>query len=148
MSDAHAPTESIHVACARCGARNRIPKARAAQDPHCGKCQADLLPTGPIELADANFDAVVGGTELPIVVDFHASWCGPCHAMAPAFTEAAARLKGQALFVKVDIDVQPRTAGRFAIRSVPTVVRLRGGQEQARLSGARPVGDLVRFANA
>lgn len=137
---------TVDVVCSQCSTRNRLPQARVADDPHCGRCGRDLLPAHPVALTDANFDAVVQGTELPVVVDFHAAWCGPCHAMAPVYDQAAAQMKGRALLVKVDIDAEPRTAARFAIRSVPTLVRLDRGTERARLSGARPAGELARFA--
>lgn len=139
-------TSASHVACAHCGAVNRVPADRLGEDPTCGRCGQALLAGEPIELTDANFDAVVGKTDLPVVVDFWAAWCGPCRMMAPAFAQAAAQMKGRALFVKLDTDAQPRTAGRFGIRSIPTLVRLERGQEIRRQSGALPAAQIAAFA--
>jgi len=138
--------DPVHIACAHCGATNRVPAARLAEDPTCGRCGQALLAGEPVELTDANFDTVVGRTELPVVVDFWAPWCGPCRMMAPAYAQAAAQLKGRALLAKVNSDDNPRTAARFGIRSIPTLVRLERGQELRRTSGALPAGQIVAFA--
>jgi thioredoxin 2 len=135
-----------HVACAHCGALNRIPAGRLGEDPVCGRCGQALLDGQPVELSDANFDQVVERSDLPVVVDFWAPWCGPCRQMAPQFEQAAGSLKGRALLVKVNSDDNPRTASRFGIRSIPTLVKLLRGQEVARVAGARPAGQIVQFA--
>jgi thioredoxin 2 len=137
-----------HVACARCGATNRIPAERLGDDPVCGRCGAALLDGKPVELSDANFDQVVGRSDLPVVVDFWAPWCGPCRQMAPQFAQAAGTLKGRALLVKVNSDDNPQVASRFGIRSIPTLVKLDHGREVARVAGARPAGQIVQFAQA
>jgi thioredoxin 2 len=139
-------TDALHIACAHCGATNRVPTARLGEDPSCGRCGQALLNGEPVELTDANFDAVTSKTDLPVVVDFWAPWCGPCRMMAPAFEQAAAQLKGRALLVKVNSDDNPRTSARFGIRSIPTLVKLDHGQETSRRSGALPVGQIVAFA--
>jgi thioredoxin 2 len=104
-----------------------------------------LLDGHPVELSDANFEAVTSKTELPVVVDFWAPWCGPCRMMAPNFEQAAQQLKGRAMLVKVNSDENPRSASRFAIRSIPTMVMLRGGNEAKRMSGALQTGQIVSW---
>ena len=141
-------TTSTHVACPHCGATNRVPAARLGEDPVCGRCGQALLDGQPVELSDANFDKVVGASDLPVVVDFWAPWCGPCRQMAPQFEQAAGSLKGKALLVKVNSDDSPRTASRFGIRSIPTLVKLQAGREVKRQSGALPASAIVAFAAA
>jgi thioredoxin 2 len=139
-------SSNLHVACAHCLATNRVPAARLANDPVCGRCGTELLTGRPIELTDANFDAVTSRTALPVLVDFWAPWCGPCVAMAPQFERASQQLKGRVLFAKVNSDENPQTSGRFAIRSIPTLVRLDAGREVARQAGALQAGQIVAYA--
>lgn len=140
--DHAAPTQ---VVCAHCGAVNRIPAARLGDDPGCGRCHRPLLDGQPLELDERQFDAVVAQTTLPVVVDFWADWCGPCQMMAPQFAQAARTLKGRALLVKVDTEAAPQLAARFGIRSIPTLVRLDGGRETQRVSGALPAAQIVEL---
>jgi thioredoxin 2 len=139
-------SETLHVGCPHCGTTNRVPAARLAQDPVCGRCGQALLAGAPVELGDADFDKVVAATELPVLVDFWAPWCGPCRMMAPAFEQAAAQLKGRALLVKVNSDDNPGLAQRFGIRSIPTLVRLQRGREVQRQAGALPASHIVALA--
>jgi thioredoxin 2 len=136
----------LHVSCPKCGATNRLPAQRIDDTPVCGRCGEALLDGRPIELGDADFDAVVAATGRPVLVDFWAPWCGPCRMMAPAFEQAGRQLAGRALLVKVNSDDNPRLSGRFGIRSIPTLVRLEGGRETARQSGALPAGAIVALA--
>lgn len=133
----------LNVACAHCLATNRVPAPRLADDPVCGRCGKELLDGRPVQLADSNFDLFAQRTELPVLVDFWAPWCGPCVGMAPQFELAARQLKGRALLVKVDSDENPRTSSRFGIRSIPTLVLLEGGREKSRQTGAMQASQIV-----
>jgi thioredoxin 2 len=131
------------IVCAHCLKINRVPDGRTTEEPSCGHCHQLLLGAQPVALDDASFDAVVSKTELPVVVDFWADWCGPCRAMAPEFAKAAAQLKGRALFAKVDSDRSPQVSSRFGIRSIPTLLLLRGGREAKRQAGAAQAAHIV-----
>ena len=141
-------TDTLHVACPGCGATNRLPAARIDEAPTCGRCGKALLQGQPLELTDGNFAAVVAATRLPVLVDFWAPWCGPCRAMAPAFEQAARQLAGRALLVKVNSDDNPGLSQRYGIRSIPTLVRLDGGRESQRQSGAVPAATIVAMAGS
>ena len=136
----------VHLRCPHCSATNRLPATRIDDAPNCGKCGQPLLQGQPLDLDDSSFDAVVAATKLPVLVDFWAAWCGPCQMMAPAFKQAGAQLQGRALLVKVNSDESPGLSQRYGIRSIPTLVRLQGGRETARQSGAVPVGAIVALA--
>ncbi|HEX2009399.1 MAG TPA: thioredoxin TrxC [Roseateles sp.] len=131
------------ITCPHCQARNHVPEAALRLDPGCERCAKPLLSGEVIELTEANFDAVVAGSELPVLVDFWAPWCGPCRMMAPQLSQAARQLKGQALLVKVNSDANPRLAQRYGIRSIPTLTQLRAGQEVQRISGALQAPQII-----
>ncbi len=133
------------IVCPNCQTTNRVPAERSGSDPVCAKCKHPLLDGHPVELTDGNFDRVISRTELPIVVDFWAAWCGPCKMMAPHFKEAAGRFKGRVIFAKVDSDNSPQAAARFGIRSLPTLVMLRGGQEIKRQPGAVQTAQILSW---
>lgn len=128
--------DKLLLACPRCLTANRVPRARLGDDPKCGKCGAPLLDGKPVALDDATFEAFISRSELPVVVDFWAAWCGPCKMMAPAFEQAAGELKTRVRFAKLDTENAQGVAARFGIRSIPTMILFRGGQEAARVSGA------------
>ena len=134
----------MHIACPACASTNRVPEERLSEAPVCGRCGAPLLPTQPIALTEAALSTYIANTQMPIVVDFWAQWCGPCKMMAPNFAAAAARMP-QVRFVKVDSDQAPDASARLRIRSIPTLLLFQDGQERARVSGAMPTGALVSW---
>lgn len=141
MTDA----DALHVACPHCHAVNRIAAARLGEQPRCGRCKQALFNGEPVPLGTASFEAHAARSDLPLVVDFWAAWCGPCRAMAPAFAAAAAQSEPHVRFAKVDTEAEPALGSRFAIRSIPTMVLIRRGREVARQSGAMPAAAIVQW---
>ncbi|MES2179395.1 MAG: thioredoxin [Gemmatimonadota bacterium] len=135
-----APAITLH--CPSCGQWNRIRGDRAASGPKCGKCGQALALDAPVVLDDETFDRVIAQSEVPVLVDFYADWCGPCKMMAPAVAALAKEVAGRALIAKLDTDAAQRTASRFQIRGIPTSIVFRGGREVARQTGAVPLGTL------
>ena len=138
-------SESVIVACPACHGLNRVPDARLADAPTCGKCAKPLFAAHPVALDATGFHAHVERAGLPVLVDFWAPWCGPCRVMAPQFEAAARELEPRVRLAKVDTEAQPALGARFGIRSIPTIVLFRGGRELARQSGALSAADIVRW---
>ncbi len=137
----------MNLACPGCGATNRVPEERLKDQPVCGKCGVELMAAKPVALTDAVFTRYVANTDLPVLVDFWADWCGPCKMMAPHFANAAAQLP-DVRFAKVDTEACPQASAAYALRSIPTLILFRGGKEVARQSGAMAAGDLVRWVQS
>ncbi|AOM00708.1 thioredoxin TrxC [Cobetia marina] len=138
-------SESLVLACPQCLALNRVATARLDDNPVCGKCSAAVLPQEPLELTSANFEALVTRSEMPVVIDFWASWCGPCKMMGPIFNEVAAQMGTRVRFAKIDTEAQQALAGRFGIRSIPTLLVMKQGKELARESGVMQAGQLKQW---
>ena len=131
----------MNIRCGACGAINRVPESRAGERARCGECKAPLTAaTGPVAITDATFDATVLGATTPVLIDCWADWCGPCHMLAPTIDALARDYAGRVLVGKLDVDANPRTAGRFDIRGIPALLLLRGGELVDRLVGVQPRG--------
>ena len=130
----HAPRLTLR--CTKCSQWNRILADRAASGPKCGSCGTAIPLDHPVYLGDDTFDRVITETDVPVLVDFYADWCGPCRMMAPAIEALATESVGRALIAKLDTDAAQRTSARFQIRGIPTSIVFKDGVEVARQSGA------------
>ncbi|MBV8845433.1 MAG: thioredoxin TrxC [Bryobacterales bacterium] len=137
---------SIVSVCGSCGTKNRIPGRHLADTGRCGNCKAALAPAGePVESDEALFDEVVQSAKVPVLVDFWASWCGPCRMAAPEVHALANELRGQALVLKVDTDAHPRLAARFGVQSIPNFIVFQDGQPALQRAGAAPRSEMRRW---
>jgi thioredoxin 2 len=136
----------ITVRCQFCETWNRVVAERASDRPKCGKCGKPMLIDRPIALNDDTFTRTVTESEIPVLVDFYADWCGPCKIMAPSIDQLAAENQGRLLVGKLDTDRSPRTAQSFNIRGIPTTILFKGGKEANRLTGAAPLPALKKLA--
>ncbi|SDE49081.1 thioredoxin TrxC [Belnapia rosea] len=139
---------SLQVLCPQCDAINRVPAARLADGPRCGECRAALFEAKPVALSEARFRRHLRHSGIPLLVNFWASWCGPCRAMAPAFEAAARTLEPRMRLVKVSTEEAPGLAAELAISSIPTLALFAGGREVARQAGALPTRGIIAWAGA
>jgi thioredoxin 2 len=138
-------SDPVHVVCPHCTAKNRVPRDRLGERPVCGGCKNALFTARPLELTGATFERHIAASEIPVVVDFWAPWCGPCRMMAPHFERAAGELEPLVRLAKLNTEAEQELATRFGIRSIPTLVAFRDGREIARQSGAMDTAGLTRW---
>ena len=138
---------TLYLVCPHCHAINRIPSERLAQHPRCGQCKAALFSGHPVELTGDYFQRHISRNDIPVVVDFWAAWCGPCKMMAPAYAQAAVKLEPRARLAKLNTEHEQGIAGQFNIRSIPTLIIFKGGNEIARQSGAMNAADIIRWVS-
>ncbi|MEZ2738472.1 thioredoxin TrxC [Comamonas jiangduensis] len=140
--------DPLHIVCPHCHKTNRVAQAAMGSAPHCGSCHQALFTGEPVQLDADSFAKHVGRSHIPVVVDFWAPWCGPCRMMAPAFAQAAQQLSPQVRLAKLDTEAHPQAAAPYGIRSIPTMIVFVGGKEVARISGALPAGEIVRWVQS
>jgi thioredoxin 2 len=138
-------TDPMHLACPSCDAINRVPPERLGDAPRCGRCGKPMLEGRPLSLGRARWDAHASRSQLPLLVDFWAPWCGPCLTMAPQFEAAARQLEPRVRLAKVDTEAEPELGSRYQVRSIPTLVLLAAGREVARRSGAIGAREIVQW---
>jgi len=139
--------KGVIAACSNCGQKVRTAYERLGQSVRCARCKADVPPPDePIEVPSAAlFDALIASSALPVVVDYWAPWCGPCHMVAPELRKVAAGRRGRLIVAKVNTEALPDLGGRFGIQSIPTMAVFSGGRELARTVGARPAAGIEAF---
>lgn len=139
-------SDQFHIVCPACNAVNRIPGERLADAPKCGKCHAMLFQSKPLALNPQTFSKHIQRSDVPVLVDFWAPWCGPCKRMAPAFEQAASELEPRVRLAKVDTEAHQELGAQLNIRSIPTLALFKGGKEVARQAGAMGTPQIIRWA--
>jgi thioredoxin 2 len=139
--------DKVQVVCPHCLQINRVPKKEHYSKANCGKCKNSLLDNKPVDVNAQEFQHIITNSDLPVVVDFWAPWCGPCRMMAPAFADAAQKLPLKAQFVKVNTEENQQLSAQFGIRSIPTMAILKNGQEVDRVSGALPAQNIIEWVS-
>lgn len=134
------------VMCVFCDTGNRVDLSRLSAGPKCGSCGRPIRLDRPLPVTDAAFDKVIAGSSVPVLVDFHADWCGPCKVMAPVLDDFARNHMGDVLVLKLDTDANPATPARFGIKGIPTLIVFEQGREARRQVGAVQAADLEKLA--
>lgn len=138
--------DSLHIVCPHCDAVNRLPSAKLSRQPTCGKCARELFTGQPVDLSSARFRKHIERSDIPVLVDFWAPWCGPCRTMAPSYAQAAQQLEPSIRVLKVNTEEAQDLGARYAIRSIPTLALFRHGREVARQPGAMDANNIIAWA--
>lgn len=140
-------SDNLHVVCPHCDGINRVPRLKLAEGGKCGACHQPLFIGSPLELNQARFQRHLAKSDIPLLVDFWASWCGPCQMMAPVFLEAASRLEPGFRLVKINSEQEQGLSAQLGIRSIPTLILFKNGTEKARMSGAMDLQNLLAWVS-
>jgi thioredoxin 2 len=144
---AHSGPASLVIACPHCHTLVRVPEARLRDNPTCAKCKSAVITGHPVALDSQSFQTHIARSDLPVLVDFWAEWCGPCRAMSPVLDRLASERSTQLQVGKVNTDENQQLAGELGIRSIPTLILFRGGREVARRAGASDLTSLNRWVD-
>jgi thioredoxin 2 len=143
-----ASAQTVQLVCPHCDATNRLPAGRDARAAKCGRCKSALFTGHPVALTTERFRKHLASSDVPLIVDFWAGWCGPCRAMAPVFDKAAEALEPRARFIKIDVDAEPALAQQFGMRGIPALFLFKDGKVAEHHAGLADIHLLDRWSRS